>query len=236
MNTRWITVLGSALTLSLPAFALSAAAQEPSRPGEKKPEAARPQQKRERAESKGPKVGDMAPDWSLADRDGKTVKLSDLRGNVVVLDFWATWCGPCIRAMPSVQAMHERFSGQNVKVFGVNTWERDPKANPAKFMDDKKLTYGLLLKGDDVAKQYGVTGIPAFFIIGVDGKVIHTAVGFNPNEKEKMNKIIEEHLAKAGGDKPKDNNDKKDKAPESEDKSKNKDKPKDTKPATPGKG
>ena len=233
MNTRWITVLGSALTLALPAASMTAAAQEPSRQGEKKPEAARPA-KKEKAEQKGPKVGDMAPDWSLQDRNGKTVKLSELRGNVVVMDFWATWCGPCIKAMPSVQAMHERFSGQPVKVFGVNTWERANGPDPVKFMADKKFTYGLLLKGDDVAKQYGVTGIPAFFIVGTDGKIIHTAVGFNPAEKDKMNKIIEDHLAKAGGEKPKDNNDKKEKAPESDDKSK--DKPKDAKPATPGKG
>src|SRR5262249_21362197 len=89
-------------------------------------------------------VGQKAPDFELKDPDGQTIKLSSLKGKVVVLDFWATWCGPCKMAMPGIQKLHEEFKGKPVKVFGVNIWEKD--GDPVAYMASKKYTYGLLLK------------------------------------------------------------------------------------------
>jgi len=118
--------------------------------------------------------GDAAPEWSLTDSNGVKVNLSDLKGQVVVLDFWATWCGPCKVAMPHVQKLHEDYADKGVKVFGVNCWERgDAKA----YMSQSKYTYGLLLDGDKVAEAYRVTGIPTFYVIDQDGKVAFAATG-----------------------------------------------------------
>ena len=139
-------------------------------------------------------VGTQAPDWSLSTPGGSSVSLSRLRGKVVVLDFWATWCGPCIKAMPDVQKLHEKYKGKKVAVLGVNTGERD--GDPAAFMKDNNYTYGLLLKGDDVAKAYKVSSIPTFYVIGKDGKIAFNAVGFSPGTAEKIEKVIDEELKK----------------------------------------
>lgn len=132
--------------------------------------------KRERQEPQLIAVGTAAPDWTLKTHDNKDVKLSDLKGKVVVLDFWAVWCGPCKVAMPHVEELHKKYKDKGVLVYGVNTWESEEN-DPAKFMSDKGYTYGLLMKGDEVATAYRVSGIPTFYIIGHDGKVAFTKVG-----------------------------------------------------------
>ncbi len=144
-------------------------------------------------------VGADAPNWELKGADGKSVSLKDLRGNVVLIDFWATWCGPCKMAMPGVQKVHEHFKDQKVKVFGISTWERDNKVDgPAKYMKDQGYTYNLLVEGDDVAAAYKVQGIPTFYVVDKDGKVALVNVGYDPKGEEQLIKVIEELLAKGG--------------------------------------
>ncbi|MEK6642913.1 MAG: redoxin domain-containing protein [Planctomycetota bacterium] len=140
-------------------------------------------------------VGSKAPDFELSTPDGKTVSLKDLKGSVVVLDFWATWCGPCKVAMPGVQKLHEQFKGKPVKIYGVNTWERG--GDPAKFMKDKEFTYGLLLKGDKTADKYKVTGIPTFYVIDPNGKIVHASSGMKPGHEKELGKIIEKAMKDA---------------------------------------
>lgn len=143
----------------------------------------------------GPEVGAEAPNWTLTDAAGKPHTLADYKGKVVVLDFWATWCQPCTMAMPGIQRLHEEFKGRGVEVFGVNCWE---SGDPAGYMERKEFTYGLLLKADEVANAYGVAGIPAFFVIGMDGKLLHRASGFGPGVEKQLGVVIDEHL-KANG-------------------------------------
>ncbi|MEX2217685.1 MAG: TlpA disulfide reductase family protein [Phycisphaerales bacterium] len=145
-------------------------------------------------------VGEKAPDWELADPAGKRHRLSDYAGKVVVLDFWATWCGPCLQAMPGIQAIHEKFKGRPVAVFGLNCWE---SGDPAALMLEKSFTYGLLLKADGVAKDYGVSGIPTFYVVGKDGKIAHVAIGFDPEGEAKLEEVINNELAKPSPLKPK---------------------------------
>ncbi len=114
---------------------------------------------------------------------------------VVLLDFWATWCGPCKAAMPSIQKLSEKYQGKAVSVFGVNTWERGAADVAQKYMAKNKYTYGLLLKGDDLAKTYGISGIPTFVLIGPDGKILHLGVGFEEGEGDRMAEIIDTALA-----------------------------------------
>jgi thiol-disulfide isomerase/thioredoxin len=144
-------------------------------------------------------VGDHAPAFALTSGDGSKVSLDSLKGRVVLLDFWATWCGPCKMAMPGVQKLHEKYAGKKVSVFGVDTFERgtteQKTEKPKKYMAEQKYTYGLLLGGDDLAKQYGITGIPTFILIGPDGNILYIGVGFDENQDEKLSEIIDTALA-----------------------------------------
>jgi len=142
-------------------------------------------------------VGRLAPDWVLKTPDGKKVRLSDLRGNVVVMDFWATWCHPCKMAMPGVQRVHEKFKGRPVKAFGIDIWEREG-ASPADYMKSKDYTYTLLLNGDKVADDYRVSGIPSFYVIDPRGRVAYAASGFIPNREKELVGVIERALKGSG--------------------------------------
>lgn len=140
-------------------------------------------------------VGEMAPSWTLPDPDGEMHSLEEYRGKVVIMDFWATWCGPCKRAMPGLQNIHEDFKDRGVVVLGINTWERDGNQKAIDYMNEHDYSYGLMLDGDKVAEAYGVRGIPTFYVIGVDGEVIKTEVGFHPDGEKKMVEFLEEYLA-----------------------------------------
>ncbi len=143
-------------------------------------------------------VGQAAPDFTLKSADGSEVSLASLKGRVVLLDFWATWCGPCKMAMPGVQKLSEKYKGKQVSVFGVDTFERGGEAKAAekakKYMDDQKYTYGLLYNGDALAKQYGISGIPTFILIGPDGKILHIGVGYEPDNEDKLAEKIDKAL------------------------------------------
>ena len=141
------------------------------------------------------KAGDPAPDFKLMTLDGKEVTLASLKGKVVLLDFWATWCGPCKAAMPTIQKISEDYKSKDVVVLGVNTFEQKPDA-AKDYLAKKKFTYGCLLKGDELAKAYGVTGIPTLVIIGKDGKVASTEVGMSDESGAMIRKAIDAALAK----------------------------------------
>ena len=137
-------------------------------------------------------LGSPAPNWTLQTPEGRSVSLESLRGKVVVMDFWATWCGPCKTAMPGVQKLHEKFKGRRpVAVYGITVRE---SGDPAKYMKEKGYTYGLLLKGEQVARAYRVTGIPVFYVIGPDGRILYRQAGFDPDDEEKLVTVIEKAL------------------------------------------
>jgi peroxiredoxin len=146
-------------------------------------------------EYKGPPellaVGTTAPAWEIPTPDGKKISLESLRGKVVVLDFWATWCGPCKRAMPAVQKLHDRFQGKPVVVYGVSTFET---GDPAGYMKEKGFTYGLLVKGDSAAADYKITGIPTFYVIDPRGTIIFAKKGYDAGEEEELVAIITQAL------------------------------------------
>ena len=141
------------------------------------------------------KAGDAAPDFKLADLDGKEVTLASLKGKVVLLDFWATWCGPCKAAMPTIQKLHDEYKDKGVVILGVNTWEEKPQA-AREYMTKRKFTYGCLLKGDELAQAYGVTGIPTLVIIGRDGRVAKVEVGLSDPSGGGLRKAIDAALAR----------------------------------------
>jgi len=133
-------------------------------------------------------VGEPAPDWQLSDAEGKVHSLSEYRGKVVVMDFWATWCGPCKEVMPRMQKLYEKYKDQGVVVFGVNSWE---KKDPLELMKQKRYSYGLLLKGEQIAEAYRVTSLPAVYMIGADGRIIYCHEGV---DDKNLVSLIEKYL------------------------------------------
>jgi peroxiredoxin len=125
--------------------------------------------------------GKAAPDFALKGMDDKEVKLSALKGSVVVLDFWATWCPPCRASLPHLDELNKEMAAKGVKVFAVNL-EEDKDA-VKKFIDTTKLTSPVLLDSTGATAQaYGASAIPQTVVVGKDGKIAKVFVGFNPNE------------------------------------------------------
>lgn len=144
--------------------------------------------------------GDMSPDFTLTDAAGKPMKLSELRGSAVVLDFWATWCGPCRRALPMLEQFHKytQESGQPVKVFAVDVWEKqqtndEKKATATKFWTAQKYTTPLVFDFEGtVARTFGIQAIPTTVVIGPDGRVAQIHRGASDNMVELLKKETSE--------------------------------------------
>jgi peroxiredoxin len=127
--------------------------------------------------------GKPAPDFKLTGLDGKDVALADLKGSVVIVDFWATWCGPCVQSLPHLNKVYEDNKAAGLKVFALDL--REAKDKVQAFVDKKKLTIPVLLDSDGkVAEAYKVSGIPQTVIIGKDGAVRKVFVGFGGDESE----------------------------------------------------
>jgi thiol-disulfide isomerase/thioredoxin len=137
--------------------------------------------------------GKDAPAFDLKDSEGNAVRLQDLKGKVVVLDFWATWCGPCKAAMPKVQKVSEKYEKQGVVVLGMHTDKKsDDKA--AKVASDSGAKYTVVLDAGTLSGKFKVTGIPAIVVIGKDGKVAGSHVGNSPDLEKELSEIIDEAL------------------------------------------
>jgi thiol-disulfide isomerase/thioredoxin len=137
--------------------------------------------------------GPPAPDFTLADLTGTPHTLSDYQGQVVLLDFWATWCGPCRQAMPHVQELWDTYRDRGLMVFGINVSDT---ADVAEFMRKQGFDYPVLLDGDLVANDYNVSGIPAFVVIDKSSRMVYRGSGFNWRSKRKLHAAIERTLQK----------------------------------------
>jgi len=138
-------------------------------------------------------AGDMAPDFSVQLLTGETFTLSEHRGTVVALDFWATWCGPCVQKMPSTQALSEQFEGQ-VMFVGINVGERSERVQD--FIDERGFTYSIGLDEDSAIHRdlYPSPGIPYMVIINGDGIVTETFSGYGMGMDERIEAAILEAL------------------------------------------
>lgn len=135
------------------------------------------------------RVDKPAVNFSAKNLAGETVQLASLKGKVVVLDFWATWCGPCKAAFPFVQKVYEKYkSNSDVVILAVNTWENEKGAEREKlvkkFMEDNKYTFPVVYDETQVVEKYKVEGIPTQFFIDRKGVIQFKTVGFEGPETE----------------------------------------------------
>jgi peroxiredoxin len=135
--------------------------------------------------------GKPAPDFKLKAADGKDVSLADLKGSVVILDFWATWCGPCRASLPELDKIYTGLKGKGLKAYAVNL--REEKDTVEKFVDQTKLGIPVLYDTEgQTADKYGVTGIPQTVVIGKDGNVKKVVVGSGTHDI--VRKAVEDAL------------------------------------------
>jgi peroxiredoxin len=121
--------------------------------------------------------GHNAPDFTLTDLQGNTVKLSDLRGKAVVLNFWATWCPPCKEEIPWFVELQKRYGSQGLQIVGVSMDDGDLK-DVEKFAAENSINYPVLLGKEAVAAQYGgIEYLPTTFYIDRDGVVMDRVFG-----------------------------------------------------------
>lgn len=134
-----------------------------------------------------------APDFTLLDVNGKSVSLNEFKGKTVIIDFWATWCGPCMSSFPGMKMVVEKYANDpSVKILFVNTWERvdDKLKNAKEFLAKTNYPFHVLLDDkNQVVESFKTTGIPTKYFIDKNGKIRFKSVGFSGNNEEMVKEI-----------------------------------------------
>ena len=131
--------------------------------------------------------------WHFTDSHGEVRELSDYQGQVVVIGFSNIWCEPCQDAAELMQELQEQFGQHNVKVMMISSWER---GDPQKWMAEHGYTYGVMLRGTEIARQYDVDQLPSFLVIGMDGQPIYRHDGLSKTTPNKITSVVDKHLRK----------------------------------------
>jgi peroxiredoxin len=135
----------------------------------------------------------MAPDFTLKSREGINIKLSELRGQVVMVNFWASWCGPCRQEMPLLQQLYERYQSLGFSLLGVNVDEQ--KAAADKMLNDIPVSFPILYDNrSKVSKAYQVKAMPSTFMVDRDGRIRYLHKGYKPGYEEAYQVQIRELL------------------------------------------
>ena len=137
-----------------------------------------------------------ATDFSLQGEDGKTYRLSDYRGKVVVLNFWATWCPPCREEMPSLERLWQKVKNKDVVILAINVGEDSDAI--FEFSGNYSMIFPIPMdRGGHVIKQYPVMGLPTTYVISPEGMVTHRAVGSREWDNDELIAILKAGMTRA---------------------------------------
>ncbi len=124
-----------------------------------------------------------APDFSLKSDSGENLRLSELRGEVVLINFWASWCGPCRQEMPVLSELHDKYKAMGFTVLGVNVEENSDEAR--KLLKDMPVSFPVLFDNDSsVSKQYDVAAMPSTVLVDRNGNMRYLHKGYKPGLEE----------------------------------------------------
>lgn len=137
-----------------------------------------------------------ASNFELQDMDEEKVKLSDYRGKVVLLNFWATWCPPCIREMPSMERLHQQVDAEDFKVIAVNQMEDADQVFAFTGQLEIDPTFAILFDStSEVSREYAVRGLPTTYLIDKEGNIRYRAVGGREFDHAEVIKTIKQLIA-----------------------------------------
>ena len=144
-------------------------------------------------------AGDQATDFTLRDIDGKSVSLSGLKGNVVIMSFWATWCGPCKEEMPHLQKMYGELKDKGLTVVSISTDDARSASKVKPFIMKNGYSFPVLLDRDStVIGAYNPSKtLPYTVVVDQKGNVVKRHSGFNPGDEEELRKLVDTLLAVA---------------------------------------
>ena len=136
-----------------------------------------------------------ASDFSLTDLQGAAVTLSQMRGQVVLVEFWATWCPPCSESVPELNKVYEKFKDRNFRLLGISVDKGgDVVSRVRAFVKEHAIGYPVMVDDGSVHVSYGVSSIPVMFVVDKDGRVVKRHMGFIPGLAEILSKEVEDLL------------------------------------------
>lgn len=138
-------------------------------------------------------IGGTAPDFSLKDLRGQTVSLSEFRGKVVVIDFWATWCRPCLAAIPHLKGLHAAHHEQGVVILGV-LYDQISLSKIEQFVTETGINYMVLFGEDKVMSTYKIYQIPVTIVVDKEGTIRERLIGYSDENMKRLEKKVQELL------------------------------------------
>jgi len=134
-------------------------------------------------------IGKPAPDFTLKSLEGTNLNLTEQRGKIIVINFWASWCGPCRKEMPVLETFYKKYTDLGVSVWGVNVEQENQAGRD--FLADLNLTFPILFdKSNTLSESYNVEAMPTTVIVDRDGLVRYTFKGYKPGYEKKYAKAI----------------------------------------------
>ena len=138
-------------------------------------------------------TGQLAPAFSIPDVNGKALQLSSLRGKLVYVDFWASWCAPCRRSFPWMNAMQDKYGDKGLAIVGINVDQR--KADAEKFLAQVPAKFRVVYDAQGTApKEYAVKGMPSSVLIDPEGRVLAVHAGFRDEDRDALESAIRSAL------------------------------------------
>ncbi len=136
-------------------------------------------------------VSGPAPNFTLKALDGKNLKLSEMRGNVVLINFWASWCGPCREEMPLLNELHSKYEPLGFTVLGVNVEEQENSARG--FLKNFPVDFPILLDNrNQVSKLYDVVAMPTSVVVDRDGNMRYLHRGYKSGDEKKYRQVVKQ--------------------------------------------
>lgn len=137
--------------------------------------------------------GSKAPDWSYKTLNGKSLSSKNLKGKLVLIDFFYKSCYPCILALPHLQSLHEKYESKGLVVVGLDPYDTDP-GDIKSFMEERDVSYPICLIDKQTSKDYHVSGYPTLYLIAPNGTVLHADIGYSGDLETELEEVISSNL------------------------------------------